>query len=105
MNRGLELKNDTTNPFRFGFIGSTDTHLAIPGATDEVSMPGHGGAGKSLSKKLPKGLPDDIEFNPGGLAVVWATNNSRKNIFQSLKSKEAYATSRPRYIIRFFGVL
>ena len=103
LNRGLELKNDTANPFRFGFIASTDTHLAIPGATDEVSMPGHGGAGKSLSKKLPKGLPDDIEFNPGGLAVVWATNNSRKNIFQSLKSKEAYATSGPRYIIRFFG--
>ena len=103
LNRGLELKNDTANPFRFGFIASTDTHLAIPGATDEVSMPGHGGAGKSLSKKLPKGLPDDIEFNPGGLAVVWATNNSRKSIFQSLKSKEAYATSGPRYIVRFFG--
>ena len=27
-------------------------------------MPGHGGAGKSLRDKLPKGLPDDIEFNP-----------------------------------------
>jgi hypothetical protein len=55
------------------------------------------------AKRLPKGLPDDIEFNPGGLAVVWATNNSRKSIFQSLKSKEAYATSGPRYIVRFFG--
>ena len=87
LNRGLELKNDTANPFRFGFIASTDTHLAIPGATDEVSMPGHGGAGKSLSKKLPKGLPDDIEFNPGGLAVVWATNNSVSYTHLTLPTK------------------
>ena len=66
-------------------------------------MPGHGGAGKSLRDRLPKGLPDDIEFNPGGLAVVWAKKNNRDEIFKSLLNREAYATSGPRYIVRFFA--
>ena len=104
LSRGQALKEKNgTNPFKIGFIGSTDTHLAIPGATDEATMPGHGGAGKSLRDKLPKGLPDDIEFNPGGLAVVWAKKNNRDEIFQSLLNREAYATSGPRYIVRFFA--
>ncbi|GIS26425.1 MAG: hypothetical protein CM15mP127_07980 [Gammaproteobacteria bacterium] len=51
-------------------------------------MPGHGGAGKSLRDKLPKGLPDDIEFNPGGLAVVWAKKNNRMKSFNPFLTKK-----------------
>ena len=104
LNKGLEIKERRDiNPFKFGFIGSTDTHLAIPGATDEVFFQGHGGAGKSFRNSIPEGLPDDIEFNPGGLAVVWAEENSRSSIFNALQRKEAYGTSGPRFLVRFFA--
>ena len=90
------------NPFKFGLIASTDTHLGTPGSVDEESFQGHGGAGKSFRSSIPEGLPDDIEFNPGGLAVVWAEENSRTSIFNALKRKEVYGTSGPRFIVRFF---
>ena len=103
LNQGLLIQaKENINPFKFGFIGSTDTHLGTPGAVDEESFQGHGGAGKSFRTSIPKGLPDDIEFNPGGLAVVWAKENSRSSIFQALKRKEVYGTSGPRFLVRFF---
>ncbi len=104
LNRGIEIKDAyQINPFKYGFIASTDTHLATAGAVDETLMQGHGGAGKSHKDVLPEGLPDDIESNPGGLAVVWAEENSRSSIFAALKRRETYATSGPRFIVRFFG--
>ena len=104
LNKGLKIKGSKNiNPFKYGFIGSTDTHLAIPGATDEEFFQGHGGAGKSFRNSIPQGLPDDIEFNPGGLAVVWAEENSRSAIFNALQRKEVYGTSGPRFLVRFFA--
>jgi hypothetical protein len=92
------------NPFKFGIIASTDTHLGTPGAVDESGdYPGHGGAGKPPGDELPKGFPDDLDFNPGGLAVVWAEENSRGSLFDAMKRKETYGTSGPRILVRFFG--
>lgn len=91
------------NPYRFGFVASTDTHLGTPGAVDERNHPGHGGAGLPASKEMPPGLPDDIEFNPGGLVVIWAEENSRDSLFAALKRREVYGTSGPRVVMRFFG--
>ena len=91
------------NPFQFGLIASTDTHLGTPGAVEEDQHPGHGGAGASAGRELPKGLPDDLEFNPGGLAAVWAEENSRDAIFAALRRREVYGTSGPRIAVRFFG--
>jgi hypothetical protein len=48
-------------------------------------------------------MPDAIELNPGGLAVVWAEENSRDAIFEAMRRREAYGTSGPRMIVRFFG--
>ena len=101
--QGLLIQTqENINPFKFGFIGSTDTHLGTPGLVDEDVFSGHGGAGKSFRTAIPEGLPDDIEFNPGGLAVVWAEENSRTSIFNALKRKEVYGTSGPRFLVRFF---
>ena len=103
LNEGMLIqKEQKINPFKFGFIGSTDTHLGTPGSVDEEAFQGHGGAGKSFRTSIPEGLPDDIEFNPGGLAVVWAEENSRTSIFNALKRKEVYGTSGPRFLVRFF---
>ncbi len=101
-----------TNPFQFGLIGSTDTHLGTPGYVDETAHPGHGGAGTPAAAgraKPGKGgfvidrLPDDIEFNPGGLAVVWAEENTRDALFAAMQRRETYSTSGPRIPVRFFG--
>ena len=103
LNQGLLIQTqENINPFKFGFIASTDTHLGTPGLVDEDVFSGHGGAGKSFRTAIPEGLPDDIEFNPGGLAVVWAEENSRTSIFNALKRKEVYGTSGPRFLVRFF---
>ncbi len=90
-------------PFEFGTIGSTDTHLGAPGLTYERDYPGHGGAGVAIGKSLPDMLLDPIEFNPGGLAVVWAEENSRDSIFSAMRRREAYATSGPRIVFRLFA--
>jgi hypothetical protein len=90
------------NPFQLGFIGSTDTHLGAPGAVSERRHAGHGGAGPPVTE-LPTGLTDQIEFNPGGLAVLWAEENSRDALFAALKRRETYATSGPRIALRLFA--
>jgi len=91
------------NPFKFGLVASTDTHIAAPGQVAEDQHPGHGGAGAPAAPELPRGLPDDVEFNPGGLAVLWAEENSRDSLFAAMRRREAYGTSGPRMIVRFFG--
>ncbi|MBB3046170.1 hypothetical protein FHR99_000406 [Litorivivens lipolytica] len=104
LNDGLLLQQSKgINPYKMGFIASTDTHLGAPGAVEESNFPGHGGAGEPASVESTKGLPDDLEFNPGGLAVVWAEENSRDAIFEGMQRRETYGTSGPRMTVRFFG--
>jgi hypothetical protein len=92
------------NPFRFGIIASTDTHLGTPGLVEEsADYPGHGGAGAPIGDELPDRLIDEVEFNPGGLAVLWAEENSRDSLFEALERRETYGTSGPRIVLRFFG--
>ena len=102
--RGLVLQDEVgANPFRFGLIASTDTHLATPGLVSERDFPGHGGAGKPALDGVPSGFPDELEFNPGGLAAVWAEQNDRDSIFRALRRREAYGTSGPRLRVRLFA--
>lgn len=104
LRRGLEVENELgINPFKWGFIGSTDTHRALAGGVDEVGFQGHGGAGNAAVAADAEGLPDEWEFNPGGLAVLYAEENTREALFAAMKRKEAYATSGPRMQVRFFG--
>jgi hypothetical protein len=102
--RGLLAQRDHgVNSLKFGIIGATDTHIAAPGLTDEKDHPGHGGAGKYAGEIGDQGFPDDLEFSPGGLAVVWAEENSRDSIFSAMQRREVYGTSGTRPIVRFFG--
>lgn len=104
LGEGLQIERDSgVNPFQFGLIGSTDTHLGAAGAVDEGVFLGHGGAGLPAGKEVPAGLPDLPQYNPGGLAVLWAEENSRDSLFDAMRRREAYATSGPRMVVRFFG--
>ncbi len=91
------------NPFKYGIIASTDTHIAAPGFTNERDAKGHGGAGVGAREGVPQGFPDDVEFNPGGLAVLWAEENSRDALFAAMQRREVYGTSGTRPVVRFFG--
>jgi len=95
----LEHSTIGANSLKYGIIASTDTHLGTPGLTMEEDAKGHGGAGS----RVEVGLPDDLEFNPGGLAVLWAEENSRDSLFAAMQRREAYGTSGTRPVVRFFG--
>jgi len=90
------------NPFRFGMIAATDTHLGAAGDTDERGYPGHGAGGDTTSLEVPS-VPDSLWFNPGGLAGVWAEENSREAIWAALGRREVYSTSGPRILVRYFA--
>ncbi len=102
--KGLQQQAELgANGFKFGLISSTDTHIAAPGLTMEKNHPGHGGAGMGAGDGVPKGLPDELEYGPGGLAVLWAEENSRDSLFAAMQRREAYATSGTRPVLRFFA--
>jgi hypothetical protein len=90
------------NPFRLGIIGSTDSHYGTPGLVDEDQHVGHA-AGIVTSRFAIPAIPDQVHFNPGGLAVVWAEENSRDALFAAMRRRETYGTSGPRIELRFFG--
>jgi hypothetical protein len=90
------------NPFKLGMIGSTDTHLGTPGLVSERDYPGHA-AGLASSRLEAPPLVDSPLFNPGGLAAVWAEENSRDALFAAMRRRETYATSGPRLVVRFFA--
>jgi len=104
LKKGLQQQSELgVNSFKFGLISSTDTHIAAPGLTMEKNHPGHGGAGMGAGGGMPKGLPDELEYGPGGLAVLYAEENTRDALFAAMRRREAYATSGTRPILRFFG--
>tara|TARA_R110002110_G_scaffold66978_1_gene182947 strand:- start:33891 stop:35915 length:2025 start_codon:yes stop_codon:yes gene_type:complete len=104
LKKGLQQEAELgVNSFKFGLIASTDTHIAAPGLAMEKNHPGHGGAGMGSGEGVPKGLPDELEYGPGGLAVLYAEENTRDSLFAAMQRREAYATSGTRPILRFFG--
>ncbi len=95
------------NPFKLGLLGSTDTHNSTPGATEEQDFGGYGHLGlrdhANPAFMLARVTPAGIEATPGGLAVVWAEENSRDALFAAMRRREVYGTSGTRPILRFFG--
>ncbi len=103
----VEWSRTGVNPFELGFIASTDTHNAIPGAVDEDAWPGHVAdfdADAAGRLRPHGGVPVSVDSNgPGGLVVLWAEENARDSLFDAMRRRETYATSGPRMIVRFFG--
>src|SRR3990172_6960093 len=99
------------NPYKFGMIGSTDTHTGMS-TFDEDNFFG----------KLPSSEPSPERWNEGflfnadktpaasawmigasGIAGVWARENTREAIFDAMKRKEVYGSTGPRITVRLFA--
>ena len=97
------------NPFKIGFIAATDSHNANPGDVEEYSYDGWQGSPDALPEQRldpgnsPVNATNSLASNPGGLAGVWAEENSRDSIFDAMKRRETFGTSGPRITARFFG--
>ncbi len=97
------------NPFKYGFIGDTDTHNAAA-SNEEFNYTGKFAIEndpKDRMQGLPGQPPQQVqqirEFSSGGLAGVWAEANTREAIFDAMRRKETFGTSGPMIRLRFFA--
>ena len=107
---GLKLESQVgVNPYKFGMIGSTDSHTSLATADSDNffgKVPTYEPAPERWkhASTYPSGKAYyGWEFVASGYAGVWATKNTREAIWNALKRKEVYATTGPRMIVRFFG--
>jgi hypothetical protein len=107
---GLKLEKELgTNPYKFGMIGSTDSHTGLTAVEEENFFGKHSGVEPSPKRwEHPVGcFGKECVFGwqqaAGGYAGVWATSNTREAIFDAMMRRETYATTGPRMTVRFFG--
>ena len=92
------------NPVKLGTIAATDTHSSTPGAVLESAWTGAVTGESNPADRLKPGLlTSGIDGNPGGLAGVWAKENTRDAIFDAMLRKEVFGTSGPRIRPRLFA--
>lgn len=92
------------NPIKLGVIAATDTHSSTPGAVQESAWTGAVSLESSPAERLQPGLlTSGIDGNPGGLAGVWAKENTREEIFSAMLRREVFGTSGPRISVRLFA--
>jgi hypothetical protein len=97
------------NPFKYGFIGDSDTHNAAA-SNEEDNYSGKFGFEADPRHRLngipgqPPGQIQQVrEFSSGGLAGVWAEENTREAIYDAMARKETFGTSGVHIKVRFFG--
>ncbi|MCA0998054.1 DUF3604 domain-containing protein [Alloyangia pacifica] len=107
---GLQLEEKFgTNPYKFGMVGSTDSHTSLPAIEEENFFGKAASAEPSPTRmehpfaKSDKGTFEGYQLVASGLAAVWAKENTREAIFDAMERKEVYATTGPRMMLRFFG--
>jgi hypothetical protein len=114
LKNGMKLEQTLgTNPYKFGMVGSTDTHTALS-STEEDNFFGKMPTGEPSAERLTNAFLSskatktglayiDWEMSASGRAAVWATENTREAIWDAMARKETYATTGTRMIVRFFG--
>ena len=106
LKRGLELERSASaNPYAFGMIGSTDDHTSLATAEEDnfFGKFANSEPGIRTGDSRMAGLNADWELGASGLAAVWAPQNTREDLFASMKRREVYATTGSRIVLRFFG--
>ena len=106
LQRGLALeKTAGANPYAFGMIGSTDDHTSLATAEEDnfFGKFANSEPGVRTGTSRMAGLNADWELGASGLAAVWASANTREDLFAGMKRREVYATTGSRIVLRFFG--
>ena len=110
LKNGLLLeKRLGTNPYKFGLVGSTDSHTALA-AVEEENFFGKATNAEPSPKRMhhpftktDKGAFEGYELAASGYTGVWAEENTRAAIWDAMERKEVYGTTGPRILVRFFG--
>ncbi|MHC4415580.1 MAG: DUF3604 domain-containing protein [Planctomycetota bacterium] len=107
---GLQLERQLgVNPYKFGMVGSTDSHTGLATAEEENFFGKHSGSEPSPERwEHPMAQVGDKKYEGwsmvgSGYAAVWATENTREALFDAMMRRETYATTGPRMLVRFFG--
>ncbi len=110
LKRGLVLEERLgTNPYKFGMVGSTDSHTGLATAQEDNFFGKHSGVAPSPERMVHPVMSSDRGTLMGwaqvssGLAAVYAEENTREAIFDAMMRKEVYATTGSRMMVRFFG--
>jgi len=118
LKRGLNYEEKLgANPFKFGMIGSTDSHTSIA-SFEENNMFGKVSELEPSDKPIrfeemitgylpdPKGRNYSMyayQTSASGLAAVWSRENTREALWDAMKRRETYATTGTRIKVRFFA--
>ena len=113
LRRGLKLEQELgVNPFKFGMVGSTDSHSSLP-STAEDGWWGKSPAlepsperWKDVLIKSSKDASLDLtalQLGASGLAGVWASGNTRTALWDAMARKEVFGTSGTRMTVRMYG--
>ena len=104
---GLRLEESLgVNPFKFGLIGSTDSHTTLSTADDDNffgKFPDSEPSPERMNNTMGGILWPNRHLTASGYAAVWASANTREALFDSLRRREVYASTGPRIVVRFFG--
>ena len=98
-----------TNPYKFGQVGSTDSHTGLAAVGEDNFFGKHSGGEPSANRmhhpftETDQGTFQGYETVASGLAAVWAQENTREAIWDAMERKEVYATTGTRLGVRFFG--
>jgi hypothetical protein len=110
LKNGLKLEQQLgTNPYKFGMIGSTDSHTGLT-AVEEDNFFGKTSSSEPSRERVQHPFVkrgDTVIMNwetaASGYAAVWATDNTREALFDAMERRETYATTGSRMIVRLFG--
>jgi uncharacterized protein DUF3604 len=97
------------NPFKYGMIGSTDSHTSLATADDNQFFGKASNVEPSKDRFKHPFVVSELdtiytyETLASGYAAVWAKSNTRKDLFDAMARKETYATTGSRMKLRFFG--
>ncbi len=102
--RGLEIEQEIgVNPYRFGMIGSTDSHTGRTATEEDGFWGKFSGVSTPQARANAPVAAQGWDAGASGLAAVWATENTREAIMEAFHRREVYATTGPRIQLRVFA--